>query len=716
MKRSAYFTTGFAIKALANLSKADVVIHGEDNIPSGPVVFVINHFTRIETLLIPYYIYNLTGVPAFSLASHTLFQGGLTKFFDMVGVISTRDPNRDKIILKGLLTGSENWIIFPEGRMVKTKKIMGGGEFLISHPKGRHKPHTGAASLALRAEFFRHQLLAQAGQSPEKAAAFLKGFEIESLDELRHKSASIVPVNLTYYPIRAKENIISQMAARMMKDISETMVEEIMTEGTMLLSGVDLNINFGQPIGMESFLQSSVVQRELLRPIGKEPNLSEELAAFMRKESSDMMELYMKAIYDLTTINHEHLFASFLKMYPYRKMKEMGLRRKVYFASTMICDKERVSCNLHKSLQGDQIHLLTDDRYKKVENFLNLALEKGVLKKKNGYLEKIGSKITDLLQYHRGRIDNPIKVVANEVEPIKKLQKLISSIAWQPDFLIKKRIVKSLLKNEINLYKNECLQCADMERAEGTPYLLSGSTRKIGVVLVHSYLAVPKEVRMLAEFLNSKGLWVYAPRLAGHGTSHRDLAQRSYQEWLLPVEKGYAILSNICDKVVLGGVSIGGCLALDLASRLERLAGVFAVCPPLRLKDYSTSFMPELDVWNRILARINGDALEREFFEFTSENPYVNYDKNPALGVKEVGTFLDHLQTVLADVLHPSLIVHAAKDPVVDSRGSKIIYDKLGSKKKEYVLKNYDNHVIISGKYAKSVHRLINDFVRDVTH
>ena len=72
--------------------------------------------------------------------------------------------------------------------------------------------------------------------------------------------------------------------------------------------------------------------------------------------------------------------------------------------------------------------------------------------------------------------------------------------------------------------------------------------------------------------------------------------------------------------------------------------------------------------------------------------------------------------TVLADVAHPSLIVHAAKDPVVDSRGSKIIYDKLGSEEKEYVLKNYDRHVIISGKYAKRVNRLIGDFVRDVTH
>ncbi len=715
MKRSAYFTTGFAIKALANLSRADVVIHGEENIPSGPVIFVVNHFTRTETLLIPYYIYNLTGIPVFSLASDTLFKGGLRKFFDMVGVISTRDPNRDNIILKGLLTGTENWIIFPEGRMVKTKKIMGDGKFLIRHPKGSHKPHTGAASLVLRAEFYRHHVLAQRSNFSDPVDTFLESFDINSFDELCGKEVSIVPVNLTYYPIRAKENIASYLAARMMKDIPETMAEEIMTEGTMLFSGVDLDINFGQPITAGDFFEVDLVKKELQGPIGREPDLSEELNDLMRKRSHTMMEQYMKAIYDMTTINHEHLFASFIKMCPYSKMSEMGIRRRVYYASTMINGKKEVGYNLHKSLKEDQVHLLTDDRFKKVENFLQLALEKGVLKKEKSYLVKIGSKITDLLQYHRGRIDNPIKVVANEVEPIKKLQKLIFSVAWQPNFFIKTKIVNLLLKKEKQLYDKDCLDCGNQLSKAGAPYLLYGSTRKIGVVLVHSYLAGPEEVRQLAEYLNKKGLWVYAPRLAGHGTSPQDLSQRSFTEWQLSVEKGYAVLSTICQRVILGGVSIGGCLCLDLASRLTRLAGVFAVCPPLRLKDYSTNFMPGVDVWNRILKKVKRNSLDDNFFEFSSENPYVNYDKNPVLGVKEVGNFLDHLKSELANVLHPSLIIHAAEDPVVDSKGSRIIYDELGSATKEYDLINYDRHVIISGEGSQKVLRKIGDFIRDVT-
>lgn len=164
------------------------------------------------------------------------------------------------------------------------------------------------------------------------------------------------------------------------------------------------------------------------------------------------------------------------------------------------------------------------------------------------------------------------------------------------------------------------------------------------MVLVHSYLAVPEEVKALARYLRKLGVWVCAPRLPGHGTSPEDLSERRYSEWVEAVENSYVLMSSICDRVVVGGVAVGGSLALGLAARVVEAAGVFAVCPPLTLKNYSTNFMPGIDVWNRLINKMKLGEHDSQFFEFTHGNPHVNYPRNPVAGVKEVGEYLESIE------------------------------------------------------------------------
>lgn len=715
MNRTAYLTTGLAIKALANLSKADVALHGADTLPAEPTIFVINHFTRLETFLLPYYIYTLTNLPVWSLAHSSLFQGGFGNFIDMLGAISTSDPKRDELIVRSLLIGEANWIIFPEGRMVKTKQIMQNGKFMVTTSKGLRKPHTGAASLALRSELFRRYLLHKGAEGEENVRGMLDFLDIDSLDRVRDKSTSIVPVNVTYYPIRARENILSTLATRMVKDIPERMVEEIMTEGTMLLSGVDIDVRFGKAIDIAPYLEHGRVKKELAKQEVTGFLMSPGLKDAMRDQAEKIMQRYMTEIYAMTTVNHEHLFASFLRMYPRKRICETELKKRVFLAASRIGDMKDMELCLHKSLKENQAHLLTDDRYHKCDNFLQLAIEKGILRREDGYLMLDRSRLSTPVNLHRGRIDNPIEVMANEVAPLKWIRKLLISIALQPGTLLRFNMVRYLLRREKERYDRDYEAFGygdDLERrAFGKPFLLPGLRRKTGVVLVHSYLAAPEEVKSLARHLRRQGMWVHAPRLPGHGTSSRDLALHNHEEWLEAVENSYVMLRSICDRIVLCGVSVGASLVFEVAGRAPDVAGVIGICPPLKLQDYSTNFMPAIDVWNRVVKRIRG-ADSDPFFEFKADNPHVNYRRNPFAGIREVSRLLEKVEKRLPGLDVPVLIVQADKDPVVDVKSGRKVLRKLGSRDKQYSLFSFDRHIIINGDGAGRVHRYISEFIR----
>ena len=711
MNRSAFLTTGLAIKALSRLTKADIVVHGKENVPPGPTIFVMNHFTRIETIILPNYIYDLTGKPVFSLAASILFKGGLEKFFDLVGVVSTADPQRDELIIQSLLAGNANWIIFPEGSMVKTKKIVDDGKYMIADPDGMHEPHTGAAALALRAELYRRKLVEREELSPERSNRMLELLGVTSVEEVAQHPMTIVPVNLTYYPIRAAENIALDIASKLVKDMPDRVVEEIMTEGTMLLSGVDLDIRFGKPIEMSHYISDGWMDPDFTGY-----SVSSAIKEEMKGTAYNVMQRYMNDIYSLTTVNHEHLFASFLRLYPFKCLLESEFRRRVFYAAAIIGDKERgLDLEVHKSLKSGQTHLVTDDKYKKYDNFLQLAIEKGVVKKDGEYLVRDPFKLSVPLSLHRGRINNPIEVMANEVEPLQDLQYLVKTVAWQPNTLIKHSVAKYLLKKDKEQYKRDCNTFGrlgeDRSSCIGNPFLLHG-VRRTGVVLVHSYLSLPEEVRFVAKELRKKGYWVYVVRLPGHGTSAEDLATRVCTEWVEAVETGYVLMSCLCKHVIVGGVGLGGSLSLDLAARVPEVKGAFAVSPPYTLKNYSTNFMPGRDVWNRILNRLNRGEDQEKYLDFSYGNSLINYVENPVEGIRQIGDYLDSLMKSYEKIQQPVFVIQADKNPVVEPEGSRKVYGKIGSKNKEFSLFSSEQHILVNGDEGPRVIRKIIAFIQ----
>jgi len=710
MNRQAYLATGRMIAMLEGFSELRVHVHGKENIPQGSVIFVVNHFTRIETVLLPYHIHRLSRVPVWSLADFSLFSGPLGGFLDMMGAVSTKNPDRDRVIVKTLLTGEANWIIFPEGRMVKDKELFRRRMLL---PPSGVRPRSGAATLALRTEFYRQRMTRLQHTVPQEVERLKGMFQIGDLAPVLSGKCWIVPVNITYYPLRARENALSKLTDLFLKDVPLRLREEILTEGSMLLSGVDIDIRFGKALDPAQALAGRTIQADIVST--ESFGFDDKLASLedMKREAGRLMERYMDTIYDLTTVNHDHLFASLLRAYPFKHITEEDFLRRVFLLATQ-CLKT-TSCNCHHSLNAGQVALLTDDRYHKYREFVELALEKGVVTRGDGRLVKDRGKFSAPFEVQRARIDNPIGVIANEVLPLTVLQREVHLMAWLPGWLVRNRVAALLERQAQDEFARDYLEFhrekESKEREVGAPVLYKGRSRRLGVVLVHGFLSVPAQMSELALYLQKKGFWVYLVRLKGHGTSPDDLALRSGPEWVESVDLGYALMSAICDRVVLGGFSFGGGVALDCASRIGKVAGVFAVCPPQRLMDLSSRFAPAVTVWNRVMDIFSYQWAKKEFVETVPERPELNYSRVPVAGLHAMERFMRALEPKLAEIDVPVLVLQSEGDPVVDPQGSQRLFEMLGSLRKKYLKFPLQRHGILAGPGSEEVHAALGAFL-----
>src|ERR1039457_1187874 len=194
MNNSAYLATGQMIALMKGFSRIRIIFHGQEKIPDGSIIFVVNHFTRIETLLLPYHIYELTGVPVWSMADHSFFEGPLSGFLEKVGAVSTRDPDRDRLIVKSLLTGEANWIIYPEGQMVKDKEAISKPTFFGLRAGEPRPAHTRAAHPAPRRAYSRQRIHKLLSELPEEAERLQTMFQIDDLKPVMERRTWIVQI------------------------------------------------------------------------------------------------------------------------------------------------------------------------------------------------------------------------------------------------------------------------------------------------------------------------------------------------------------------------------------------------------------------------------------------------------------------------------------------------------------------------------------------
>jgi carboxylesterase len=241
---------------------------------------------------------------------------------------------------------------------------------------------------------------------------------------------------------------------------------------------------------------------------------------------------------------------------------------------------------------------------------------------------------------------------------------------------------------------------------DASPFDFVGDEGSAGVLLIHGFTGTPYEMRYLGERLTERGLTAVGPTLPGHGTSIDDLDATRWQDWVAAVDDAFTALRARCREVAVVGQSLGGLLALDLASRRSaEMLAVGTLAAPLWLGGLATAVI-RAAAPGRPLARVGLSRLPKlggsDVRSRDAKRANPSYRAIPLRALRELAAFMRVVDGELAAVCAPTLIVHAADDHTAPVACAARIRNAIGAP------------VVRSRILTESFHLIAIDVERDV--
>ncbi|MGN6252331.1 MAG: alpha/beta hydrolase [Marmoricola sp.] len=232
--------------------------------------------------------------------------------------------------------------------------------------------------------------------------------------------------------------------------------------------------------------------------------------------------------------------------------------------------------------------------------------------------------------------------------------------------------------------------------------------RRVGVLLSHGFTGSPASMRPWGEHLAAQGYAVEVPRLPGHGTTWQDMVGTRWEDWRGEIERAYAALQARVDTVVVGGLSMGGTLALALAARHPEIAGLVLVNPAVASTNKQLLAVPVLQHVVRSMPAIGDDI----------KKPGVSEGAYPRTPLKPLASMTSAWKQVRADLARitcPLLLFRSLEDHVVDPSSARIILGGVSSRDAHERVLADSYHVATLDNDAPVIFEESEAFVRRVT-
>lgn len=194
-----------------------------------------------------------------------------------------------------------------------------------------------------------------------------------------------------------------------------------------------------------------------------------------------------------------------------------------------------------------------------------------------------------------------------------------------------------------------------------------------GVLLCHGFTGCPQSLRPWAEHLAGRGLTVSLPLLPGHGTRWQDLRHTTWRDWYAAVEGELRDLAGRCERVVVGGLSMGGALALRLAAHhAPAVTGLVLVNPAVTFPRWQGH---ALRVLRHVVPSVRGVVSDIAM----AGRRETGYPRVPLRAAWELRELLAHVRADLPRVTRPLLVLHSRVDHVVPPRDSRLVLASVAS-------------------------------------
>ncbi len=232
---------------------------------------------------------------------------------------------------------------------------------------------------------------------------------------------------------------------------------------------------------------------------------------------------------------------------------------------------------------------------------------------------------------------------------------------------------------------------------------------RAGVLLIHGFTGSPAEMQWLSQQLQNVGYETSTPTLCGHGDRPEAMLNCSYQDWIRDVESALGALQRDHDKLFVVGLSMGGALALHLASA-NHIAGVVTLAAVSRLSPLqalAARLLCHLIPWRE---KANGSDIRDQ----EAKKRLNSYNRYPTRAVVELLKLLKQVRSEIPKIRVPILILHSKQDHAVPVKNAYRIYREVQSRKKKLRILENSYHILPLDVEKHIVFKEIEQFFEQV--